>query len=151
MLKGDYMLRYIFLISTIVVIGIGCAPNQEVKEQRQTEQISQLSTKDSPYPFIRFDLDADYDGIDHTFEVVYEKTDQSINASYENNETNVHLYGDAAMEQLHPILSTLAFNAETSDQTVLDRVIEVFNLPNDAVIHLKIDFSTGESKYYTRM
>lgn len=144
------MLRFIFLTSILFILGIGCAPDQEVKEPRQAEQITQLSTKNAAYPFVRLDLDADYDGIDNTFEVVYEKTDQRINASYENKETDVHLYGDAALEQLHPILSSLAFNSKMNDQAVLDRVIEVFNLPNDAVIHLKIDFSNGESKYYTR-
>lgn len=145
------MLRFIFLSILLFIIGVGCAPDQEVKEQRSTKQISQLATNESPYPFVRFDLDADYDGIDHTFEVIYEKNDHSIKASYENNEKNVHLYGDEALNKLHPMLSALTINAETAEQTVLDRVIETFNLPNDAVIHLEIDFSTGERKYYTRM
>jgi len=131
-------------------------PNSDEGDQTnsQTENESPSNQNDdetSPYIFVEFDLDADFDGIDDTVEAEFEFDKNDIEASYENKVEDTHLLGDEALDYLDPIFSSFTFDENTSEREVLDIVIEAFNLPNDAVIDLEIEFKNGEERQYMQM
>ncbi|SHF98422.1 YusW-like protein [Ornithinibacillus halophilus] len=115
-------------------------------------EITEDSTTNSGYGFTNFELDADYDSIDDALDVDYEnEKNDELEASYQDKAQDIDLKGDAAMEELDRIFSTFTFDENTSDDEVLNTVIEAFNLPVDAQeIELEIQFNSGTEKEYRR-
>jgi|SRR5690625_90643 len=142
-----------------LLILTACAPNKVVydpPEQYQNGlQNQQLSTatseREGPYQFISFDLDADFNGIDNTVEAEYTHKDDQITALYKNKVKKVYFAGDAALNELHPMLARLTFSEHSNEADVLEQIITTFDFPNDAIIHLKIEYPSGENRYYTQM
>lgn|SRR5690625_4783874 len=148
-----------FRILLALIILTACAPNKTVYQLPEDYQNSsneiQLSTSttnhEGPYNFVSFDLDADFNGIDNTVEAEYSHKDGHIQALYKHKLKKIYFAGDYALNELHPLLAQLTFSEVTNEHEVIEQVLRAFNLPNDAVIHLKVEYPSGENRYYTKM
>lgn len=151
-------------IVTVILLFSACAQDDQVEnpperseepstneQTENNEDTYTTSIEEPPYIFVDFDLDAEFDGIDDTFEVEYEYEVNEIEASYKDRSQNMTLLGDEALQYLDPIFSSLTFDENTDETEVLDTIIEAFNLPNDAIIDLEIEFKNGEEREYTQM
>jgi|SRR5690625_943502 len=148
-----------FRILLALIILTACAPNKTVYQLPEGYQNSsnrmQLSTTainhEGPYNFVSFDLDANFNGIDNTVEAEYSHKGEQVQALYKHKLKKIYFAGDYALNELHPILTQLTFSEISSEQDVIEQVIRSFNFPNDAVIHLKVEYPSGEKLHYTKM
>src|SRR5690625_3247618 len=130
---------------SFLLILVACAPNKTVYQlpdgyQNFSQQLSTAWHHEGPYTFVRFDLDADFNGIDNTLEVEYSHKGEQVQALYKDKINKVFYAGDLALKELHPILSGLTFTEFSADQAVIEQVIRHFGLPEDASLHLKIEY-----------
>lgn len=148
------MLRTILFF--MIILATACSPNKTVyqlPDGYQPLSHKQLSTAshEGPYPFVSFDLDADYNGIDNTMEAEYIHKNNTVEALYKHQLKKIYYAGDYALNELHPLLSLLNFTEHSSEQEVIKQVKQAFDLPNDASIHLKVEYPSGEIIHYSDM
>lgn|SRR5690625_1966021 len=144
------------IILSLMIILVACAPNKTVyqlpdgyKNMSQNQQLATTANHEGPYPFISFDLDADFNGIDNTVEAEYAHKDGGVEALYKHRLKKIYYAGDYALNELHPLLSLLTFSEFSNERDVIEQVIHAFDLPNDATLHLKVEYPSGEIVHYT--
>lgn len=107
--------------------------------------------EDFKLSFNYFDLAIDYQDTAKNYESAYQaKTDtEAMEAKVTDPKANGTVTGDEAMDKLKPLLEQLKFDKDTSDQEVIDQVIDVFQLDKDyQKFNLEVIFTDGTKKEY---
>lgn len=149
------------ILATCVVgaLLVGCN-NKEPKVESSSEQAKQVSvsfseqvtkktdTTNTEYPFTHFSLDAEYEN-DISYEVEYENEKGRVTAEIEDEVNQVFLKGDEAYTQLSKQLESLTINENSTDDEVLEQVIDIFKLDeNYKHIEVEVRFNDGKEKEY---
>lgn len=123
--------------------------NDEVNTQTDT---TTEGKRNYQYSFEKFELDVDYDDMDDAIEVEFDnEPNDELEASYEDRTKDIRLHGEEAMSELDSIFSSFNFDENTSEDEVLDAVVEAFDIRDDArKIELEIEYGTGVEKEYHR-
>lgn len=109
------------------------------------------ATSETPYGFTDFSFEADLDTTAEYIDVDYEYEPNEIEASYRDQENDISLTGEEALQELDSIFQSFTFDENTEDEEVLNEVLELFNVPENATnIELDIDFQSGTEKEYHR-
>lgn len=112
---------------------------------------SSQPTTETPYGFTDFSFEADMEGTDDFIDIDYEFDQDEVEASYRDQQNDVNLTGDEALQELDNIFQSFTFDENTPDEDVLNEVLEAFNVPEDATnVELEIEFQNGTEKEYHR-
>lgn len=151
-------MKTVLATCVVVVLLVGCN-NKEPKvessnEQTQqvsvtsNEQVTKITDANTDYPFTHFSLDAKYEN-DISYEVEYENERDMVTAEIEDEVNQVFLKGDEAYSQLSKQLEQLTISENTTDDEVLNQVIDVFKLDeNYKHIEVEVRFNDGKEKEY---
>lgn len=148
------------VLATCVVVAllVGCnnkepkveSSNEQSKQVSvsSTEQVTKKTDANTKYPFTHFSLDAEYEN-DISYEVEYEHEKDRVTAEIEDEVNQVFLKGDDAYTQLSKQLELLTINENSTDDEVLEQVIDVFKL-NENYKHIEVEvrFNDGKEKEY---
>ncbi|WP_067724737.1 YusW family protein [Oceanobacillus damuensis] len=108
-------------------------------------------TLEADYPFVSFDLEADFEGTEDAVDVDYEMDGENTEASYVDKLQGIQLSGNDAMEELDSIFSSFAFDKDSSEEEVMNAVVDAFNIPQDAdKVELEIEFMGGTEREYNK-
>ena len=124
--------------------------NTETTEENQNETgtANDQSDASSTISFKEFEMDVDYEGNDNDFEVSYE-SEGNVEAVYEDERNMMMLAGDDAYQEIEPALSSLDINADTSNEEVIQAVIDAFEVEEGyQSIEIEITFEDGTKKEY---
>lgn len=118
------------------------------QENETTPQESKTQEAESPYPFIKFELDVDYKN-DKDFDVEYDNEGNKLEAEIDDDLGNNHLFGEEALAQLKPIFEQFTFDKDTTDDAVISEVIEAFEIDEEFYkFELEVKFKNGIEKEY---
>lgn len=98
--------------------------------------------------FDYFEIDVEYpDMLEAAYEVEYEKEDDGLEASLDDNINGEELEGAQAFETLYPIFTEqLTFDETTDQEEIVSQLVEGFNLREDfEFMEVDIDLSNGET------
>lgn len=109
------------------------------------------SEAEAPYVFHDFSFEANLDGTEDAIDVEYEYEPNETEASYKDQNSDINLSGDEAMQELDSIFSSFTFDESTDNEEVLNQVIEEFNIPENVQnLEVDIEFANGNEKEYVR-
>lgn len=109
------------------------------------------NTPESNYPFTRFELEADIGDTKDAVEVDYEIDTDESEAFYKDKIQGIQLSGDEAMRELNSIFQAFEFDEHTSNEDVLNKVLEAFDIPKEAKnVELEIHYLGETEKEYKR-
>lgn len=101
------------------------------------------------FGFVDFDLDVDYPDQDDALQVSYEEDRDLVESEYENKLTNENLEGNDAFDIIEPLLAQLELTTDMSDEEVINKVIEVFEIEsNYESIEIDVEYPDGTDKGY---
>lgn len=154
------MVKSIFLVIALSIFLVGCGDKDEatnvpdnapIEEETTNNSNTTNNTADTSYNFTQFNLEVDYPN-NQKYDVEYENETTGSEAKIEDQVNNNVVQGNEAINQLVPIFETLKFDNTTSDEDVLNQVIEAFNISNDYIeIELDVQFADGIEKEYRKM
>lgn len=140
-MKKYYMMA---LLAVFALVLIAC--------NKEDDTISSATTK--TFDFSEFSLDVEYPSTKY-LEASYDENlndddNEGTEAKYEDKiNADEKLYGDDALKKLNVILSTLKFDATTSNEDVIREVLKAFNLGDDYKnFELEVTFADGTMKEY---
>lgn len=123
------------------------APENAPTEQEKEDTIS--TSENAPFNFAKFSLDVDY-GVTKNVEVDYSNESSGVEASYTNDTTDTNLTGDEAYSYLEPIFKTFTFDGSSSQDDVIQQVIDGFKLDQDFnELDVEITFDNGTEVEFT--
>ncbi|CAM4297611.1 hypothetical protein BAMA_07535 [Bacillus manliponensis] len=128
--------------------------DKKVTEDTTKDNVDDKTTnrgEDLKLNFNNFDLGVDYQDAAKDYEAEYQaKTDtEAMEAKIQDPKANGVLTGDEAMNKVQPLLEQLKFDKNTTDQEVIDEVINVFQLDKDyQKFDLEVVFTDGTKKEY---
>lgn len=93
------------------------------------------------YGFTSFDLEIDVDGKD-AIDADYEVS-KKLDADYENKLTNIKLKDNDAMKELDKFFMHILITKDTSQQEVIDKILEWYGLDSYTKFDLEVDFDDG--------
>src|SRR5699024_10583968 len=103
------------------------------------------------YNFVEFNLDADIDNENDALEIDFEVDQNETEAKYIERSRDIEFRGDEAIEELDSIFMSFRFDADSTDDEILDEVFEAFNIPDTATdVDLDIEFSNGNEREIER-
>ncbi|MGD7044192.1 YusW family protein [Jeotgalibacillus proteolyticus] len=118
------------------------APSVEENEAAESESQDEVPT----ISYLEFDLEVDYEGTENDLEVSY-NADENVEAVYEDQRNALTLAGDDAYQEIEPVLSELDFTDQTSDEEIVQAVIEGFEVEEGyQSIEIEITFEDGTEK-----
>ncbi|MDG5471027.1 YusW family protein [Jeotgalibacillus sp. ET6] len=141
------------LAGTVILIS-ACAQEDETVEEpadapsmEENEAAESDSEEKAPtIPYIKFDLEVDYEGTENDFELEYE-VDKNVEAVYEDQRNALTLAGDDAYQEIEPVLSEFDFTADTPDEEIVQAVIEKFEIEEGFdSIEIEVAFEDGTEK-----
>ncbi|TDL34350.1 hypothetical protein E2R51_01145 [Jeotgalibacillus sp. S-D1] len=151
-----------WLISLIIAVSIAfmtaCSGGEDETvsepaasaEEKQTETANGESDTSPSISLKKFEMEVDYEGTENDFEVSYMEKD-TVKALYEDQRNMLLLSGDEAYQEIEPVLSSLDINAETSDEEVIKRVMEDFEVEDGfQSIEIEITHEDGAEKEYEK-
>lgn len=154
------MVKSIFLVIALSIFLVGCGDKDEatnvpdnapIEEETTNNSNTTNNTADTSYNFTQFNLEVDYPN-NQKYDVEYENETTGSEAKIEDQVNNNVVQGNEAINQLVPIFETLKFDNTTSDEDVLNQVIEAFNISNDYIeIELDVQFADGIEKEYRKI
>lgn len=115
------------------------APDNE-KKADDTEEVNDDTVVDAPYSFTEIEVDVDMDGVNDALEVEYEVESHKVDASYKNKSEDVYLKDEEAMEHLEPILDSFTFDENSSEDEILEQILESFSIDAYDEIEIEITF-----------
>ncbi|MFB1080461.1 YusW family protein [Jeotgalibacillus sp. JSM ZJ347] len=154
--------RYIISAAGLSLLLTACSEESETVEDPTPEETSDQSEEqpdtdqgagpdDTGIPFLSFEMDAEYEGNDNDFEISYDSENSEVEAVYENERDMMTMSGDDAYQEIQPVLSEFDFTIDTSDDEVIDSVIEGFEVEEEfQSIEIEIKYSDGTEKEYKR-
>jgi len=99
------------------------------------------------YEFTKFELDVDYPDQPEALDVNYEEEKDSTDAEYKNVAQNLDVKSDNAMDQLRPLLQKLELKEDMTDEEIIARVTETFNIEdNYTSIEVDVTFTNGDAR-----
>ncbi|WP_421380377.1 YusW family protein [Bacillus salacetis] len=127
--------------------------NQEVvvedEETNTLEEGEEVFTDDRSegIKFDYFEMNVEYpDMIETAYQVEYEKENDGLEASIDDNLNGQEKDGAQAFETLYPIFSELDFDENTSQEDLVSQIVSQFNLREDFEwMEVDIDLSNGET------
>mgnify|MGYP005830498149 CR=1 FL=1 len=127
------------------------ADNQETVTDMQEETVDEEEFTDERAEGIKFnyfEINVEYpDMLEAAYEVEYEKEDDGLEASLDDNINDEELEGAQAFETLYPIFTEqLNFDETTDQEEIVSQLVEGFNLREDfEFMEVDIDLSNGET------
>lgn len=98
--------------------------------------------------FSSFDLDVEYDQF-KSFEVEYENETDGMYAKIKDELNNRKISGDEAFQELQSRFEQFKFDANTSEEDVINEVLQSFDLGyNYKEFELEVRFADGTEKEY---
>lgn len=159
-----HKLKWLSAFLIIATLLIGCSDNDDAQdadtanppqetEDADTEKDSNNNTSKSeekdtsvveaPYSFIDFEVEVDIDGVSDAFEADYEAERTKVDASYEDKAEDIKLKDEEAMEKLEPILDGFTFDESSSEDEILNEILDGFSIDNYDKIEIDITFKDG--------
>ncbi|WP_249870645.1 YusW family protein [Oceanobacillus saliphilus] len=124
------------------------AENDAIDDSKTTSK-NENHGNESAYPFVSFELEADFEGTNDAVDVEYELDGERIEASYIDKLKGIQLSGDEAMAELDNIFTSFGFDKDSPEDEVLSEVLEAFNIPEDAdKVEIEIEFTEGNEIEY---
>ena len=133
-----------YVASTILLAGVlvGCSDKEEV-----TDVPADVENNEA-YAFNEFSLDVDYSATS-SYEASYDNENNKTEAEIDDTVNNEKLTGDDAFSKLDPMLKSLTFDANTSNDDVIAQVLSAFGLEdNYTKFDLDVRFNDGTEKEY---
>lgn len=153
-------LKIIFAVPLVAGVLFGCNNDEvdNVNENQNTpvestseNQVNNNAAKNAVFNFKEFSLDVDYPE-NKSYEADYDYERNGMEAELEDDRNNEKLYGDEAFNKMEPLLKKLTFDANTSNEEVINQVMSVFNIADDyEKIDIEVKFQDGTKKEYERM
>ncbi|EDL63654.1 YusW family protein [Bacillus sp. SG-1] len=142
-------LSIIGALSLSMFLG-ACAEDEEALDnQAETEDEEEFTDERADgIKFDYFEIDVEYpDMLEAAYEVEYEKEDDGLEASLDDNINGEELDGAQAFETLYPIFTEqLTFDETTDQEEIVSQLVKGFNLREDfEFMEVDIDMSNGES------
>ncbi|WP_409251588.1 YusW family protein [Bacillus sp. SCS-153A] len=143
-------------ISMSVFLG-ACTGDEEAAGNQETVTDMQEETTDNEeftddraegIKFNYFEINVEYpDMIETAYQVEYEKEDDGLEASLDDNINGEEHDGAQAFEILYPIFTEqLTFDETTDQEEIVSQLVEGFNLREDfEFMEVDIDMSNGET------
>ena len=98
--------------------------------------------------YIDFELEVKYNG-DQEYEADLELENGRVEAKIEDDLNGIEIAGDAAFDEIYPLVEQLTIDQDTSKEDVITQVLDIFDLPTDYVeFDLEIKFKDGTKKEY---
>lgn len=116
------------------------APDNEEKEDAAKEEVNDDDVVDAPYSFTEIEVEVDMNGVNDALDVEYEVERYKIDASYKDKSEDIHLKDEEAMERLEPILDSFTFDENSSEDEILEQVLEGFSIDDYDEIEIEIKF-----------
>lgn len=99
------------------------------------------------YEFSKFELEVDYPDQAEALDVNYEEEKDSTDAEYKSIADNLDVESDDAMAQLRPLLEDLAIKEDMTDDEIIARIVETFEIEDDYTkLEAEIIFLNGEQR-----
>lgn len=151
-----------FLFSSILLLG-ACGNDEQVTEPVTEEAADYDGVEDANpegglaeeniggevFGFTDFELDVDYPDQDDALTVSYEEDKDRVEAEYEDKVSNEVLEGNDAFDKIEPLLAELKLTEDMSEEDVISKVIEVFNIePDFESIEVEVTYPEGTDKEY---
>lgn len=97
------------------------------------------------YEFTKFELEVDYPEQAEALNVNYEEEKDSTDAEYKNVAKDTDVKSDDAMAQLRPLLQELELKVDMTDEEIISRVTETFEIEdNYTSIEVDVTFTNGD-------
>ncbi len=154
--------RTVITAAGISLLLAACGEETETVEDPSPEEVSEQADEqpdtdqaggadETGITFLSSEMDADSEGNDNDFEVSYDSEGAEIEASYENERDMMTMSGDDAYQEIQPVLSEFNFSIDSTDEEVIDAVIEGFEVEEGfQSVEIEIKFEDGTEKEYQR-
>ncbi|MFD1206690.1 MULTISPECIES: YusW family protein [Sporosarcina] len=142
-----------FLLASILMLS-ACGKsdqknnNNTQENDQSTDSVTNVSDESGGtinqgdgYGFDKFDLEIEVDGKD-AIDVEYD-VDKDVDASYQDQLTNIHLKDTEAIDKLDEFFMKLKLTKDTSGEDARDAILEWFGLDNYSKFELEVDFDDG--------
>ncbi|ANU23112.1 YusW family protein [Planococcus donghaensis] len=101
------------------------------------------------YGFTEFELEVEYTDPEEKLKVSYEEDRDLVEAEYENSSAEEMLSGNNAFDKIEPFLAQLELTPDMSDEDVISKVTEVFDIaPDYESIEIDVTYADGTDKEY---
>jgi hypothetical protein len=151
--------KILFYTITVLLMLQGCNddkdnvsnPPEDVPTENETNNADTDVQNETSFDFTSFDLDVDYED-NNSYNVDYENENDGMEAKLNDTINNETLQGDEAFERLRPIFEDFTFNKDTSNDEVINEVLQAFGLSDDYTkFELEIQFTDGTEKEYEQV
>lgn len=116
----------------------------EIPEDNSDDQVQKMESLD----YIDFELDVKYNN-DQEYEVDLELENSYVEAKLEDDLNGTEIAGDAAFDEIYPLVEQLTIDQDTSTDDAITQVLDAFDLPTDyEKFELEIKFKDGTKKKY---
>ncbi|RAZ80867.1 YusW family protein [Planococcus halotolerans] len=162
MINKKFPLAAGFLFSSVLLLG-SCGNEEQVTEPVTDEASDYDGVEDANpegglaeenvggevFGFTDFELDVDYPDQDDALTASYEEIRDQVEAEYEDKLSNETLTGNDAFDKLEPLLAELELTEDMSEEDVISKVTEVFNIDsNFESIEVEVTYPEGTDKEY---
>jgi hypothetical protein len=143
-------------LSMSVFLG-ACTGDEEAADNQDTETVNQESSEDNEeftderseaIKFDYFEINVEYpDMTEAAYQTEYEKENDGLEASIDDNINGQEKDGAQAFETLYPIFTEkLTFDETTDQEEIISQLVQGFNLREDfKSMEVDIDLSNGET------
>lgn len=146
------------MIAVLLVVGllVGCnnkepkveSGSEQMKPVTADEQVMKKADAEQKFPFTHFSIEVDY-GNDISYEAEYENERDGVSAEIEDEVNQVYLKGDEALTQLSKKLELLTIDEQSTDDEVLEQVLDVFKVDESyKKIEVEVTYNGGKKKEY---
>ncbi|MCG7343561.1 YusW family protein [Sporosarcina sp. ACRSL] len=147
-MKINVKVGMLFLFAALILGACGNASENADDPKREDADIiykdekegGTLETGDG-YGFNKFDLEIEVDGRD-TIDAEYE-VDRNHKAKYVNELAGINLEGAEAFNKLDEMFTKIMLESKTSQQDVIDGIMEWFGLDTYTKFELEINYDDG--------
>lgn len=99
------------------------------------------------YEFTKFELEVDYPDQAEALDVNYEEEKDSTDAEYKSVAEKIDVKSNEAMAQLRPLLQKLELKEDMTDEEIITRVTETFNIEdNYTSIEVDVTFTNKKAR-----
>ncbi len=105
--------------------------NNDIEDSAPGENPADTGESEA-FGFKKFELEVDYPDQEESIDVNYEEAKDSTDAEYKNVADEIKdVTGDDAMAHLRPLLGELKLKEDMTDEDIINRVIETFNIEDN--------------------